>query len=88
MEKWELRPIVGRRTTLRPPPSNNPNNLNTPLPQIPIKIQAITIAANTVTGAPLILEFDKIFLRPAILPENDITFSTQELSAWAAGIWA
>jgi hypothetical protein len=32
----------------------------------------------------LVLEFDKIFLGPAVLPEIDITFNAQELSAWAA----
>jgi len=42
---------------------------------------------NAVTGAPLVLEFQKIFLRPAVLPESDITFTAQELSTWAARIW-
>ena len=51
------------------------------------QIQEITLVQNTVTGAPLILEFEKIFLRPAVLPESDITFTTQELSTWAARIW-
>jgi hypothetical protein len=82
MEKWELGPST-RLLSFRQPP----NNLNKPILQIPTKIQEITIVSNTVTGAPLVLEFDKIFLRPAVLPETDITFTAQELSTWATGIW-
>jgi hypothetical protein len=83
IEKWELAPRTGRRLTLRS--ATNPlNHLPT---QIPTKIHEITIVQNTVTGAPLILEFQKIFLRPAVLPESDITFTAQELSTWAARIW-
>jgi hypothetical protein len=80
IEKWELAPMIGRR----PPTRAFPNN---PPPPIPTKIHEITIVQNAVTGAPLVLEFDKIFLRPAVLPETDITFTAQELSTWAAGIW-
>jgi hypothetical protein len=94
IEKWEHAPN-GRLLPLRTPP-NNPNNL---IRQIPTKIQEITIVSNTVAGAPLpaaiggpftvtrvplVLEFDKIFLRPPVLPETDITFNVQELSDWAA----
>jgi hypothetical protein len=79
IEKWELAPRVGRVLTLRV----RSNNLNHRTQQTPTKIQEITIVSNTVTGAPLVLEFDKIFLRPAVLPETDITFNVQELSTWA-----
>jgi hypothetical protein len=75
IEKWELGPRTGRQLTFRS------------TQQIPTKIQEITIVSNTVTGAPLNLEFDKIFLRPAVLPESDITFTAQDFSAWAARIW-
>jgi hypothetical protein len=78
IEKWELASIVGGQLTLRSA-SNNA--------QIPTKTQEITIDPNAVTGAPLILEFEKILLRPAVLPETDIAFSAQELSTWAARIW-
>ena len=67
--------------------SNYLNNNNISPPQIPTKIQEITIVSNTVTGAPLVLEFDKIFLRPAVLPESDLIFTGQELSVWAANFW-
>ena len=83
IEKWELAPMIGRR----PPIRAFPNAPNIPRPLIPTKIQKITFVQNTVTGAPLVLEFNKIFLRPAVLPETDITFTAQELSTWAAGIW-
>ena len=44
---------------------------------------------NTVNGAPLTLEFRKIFLRQAIPPlENDFTFTAQELLAFATNLWA
>jgi hypothetical protein len=81
IEKWELAPMTGRRLGLRSA-SNYLNNNNVP-PQIPTKIQEITIDRNTVTRAPLVLEFAKIFLRPAVPPEIDITFTGQELLNWA-----
>jgi hypothetical protein len=98
IEKWEHAPS-GRPLPLRTPPNNLNNNPNNLIRQIPTKVQNITIVSNTVaggplpaviggpftvTGAPLVLEFNKIFLRPAVLPETDITFNVQELSAWVA----
>jgi hypothetical protein len=59
--------------------------------QSPTQIQAITIDpnSNTVNGAPLTLEFRKIFLRQAVPPlEHDFTFTAQDLSAFATNIWA
>ena len=51
--------------------------------QIPTQIQEITIMSNdSVTGAPLVLVFQKIFLRPAVLPQSDITFTAEDLSSW------
>jgi hypothetical protein len=82
IEKWELGPSTGLLS-----PRQRPNNFNNPIPQVPTKMQEITIVQNTVAGAPLALEFDKIFLRPAVPPETDITFTAQELSTWAAAIW-
>jgi hypothetical protein len=93
IEKWEHAPSRRLLPFRTPPnnPNNNPNNLTR---QLPTKIQETTIVSNaplpvtggpfTVTRAPLVLEFDKIFLGPAVLPEIDITFNAQELSAWAA----
>ncbi len=86
IEKWELAPIGERRPSTRAFP-NDPNFVPQNRPQIPTKVQEIVIDQNTVTGAPLVLEFQKIFLRPAMPPESDITFTEQELSDWAADFW-
>jgi len=40
-----------------------------------------------VVGAPLLLEFDKIFLRAPVPPEQDFTFSALELAEWAHNVW-
>jgi hypothetical protein len=93
IEKWEHAPS-SRLLPLRTPN----NNANILIRQLPTKVQEITIVSNivtgrplpitegpfTITGAPLVLEFDKIFLRPAVLPETDFTFNVQDLSDWAA----
>jgi hypothetical protein len=78
IEKWENRPV----------PANRPATRSTTR-TIPTQIQAITIDsdANTV-NAPLTLEFEKIFLRPAVPPlEHDFTFTTQDLLRFAARFW-
>jgi hypothetical protein len=81
IEKWELALIdEGRRVTRLHPRTQS---------LIPTKIQEITIMPNSsVTGAlPLVLEFQKIFLRPAIEPEDDISFTVEDLSGWADTFW-
>jgi hypothetical protein len=75
IEKWELAPPDPTRPCTR---SNQ---------QTPTKVYEITIDPNNITGAPLVLEFQKIFPRPAIHPETDFIFTVQELSSWAADIW-
>jgi hypothetical protein len=80
IEKWEHRPV---------PPSYPPTRSNTT--QIPTKIQTISIDSNSniVDGAPLTLEFRKIFLRQAVPPlEHDFTFTRQDLLAYATNLWA
>src|SRR5947207_798809 len=52
-----------------------------------IKVKEITINPNTVTGAPLILHFQKYFLRQPTPPEADIVFSAQDLSDFSASLW-
>jgi hypothetical protein len=84
IEKWELAPVAGSRPNTR---AFSTLNIPPPPPQMPTQIQVITIDPNTVTGAPLVLEFEKIFLRPAVLPESNITFTAQELLTWAARVW-
>lgn len=40
------------------------------------------------TGAPLVLEFDKVFCRQPVPPlEQDILFAQQELEQWAQMLW-
>jgi hypothetical protein len=89
IEKWENRPVP----TNPPVPTNRPatRSITRPYPQTPTQIQAITIDSNsnTVNGAPLTLEFRKIFLRQAVPPlEHDFTFTAQDLSIFATNFWA
>ena len=93
IEKWENRPVPANpnrpatRSITRAAPNPPPNQP----PQTPTQIQAITIDSNsnTVNGAPLTLEFRKIFLRQAVPPlEHDFTFTAQDLSAFATTFWA
>jgi len=87
IEKWELAPVAERRPSARAFP-NNPDIPPQDRPQIPTKIQAITINPNSITGpTPLVLEFQKCFLRPAVPPEGDFIFTAQGLSDWAAYYW-
>jgi hypothetical protein len=92
IEKWENRPIPANP----PVPANRPATRSmtraaaTP-PQTPTQIQVVTIDSNsnTVNGAPLTLEFQKIFLRQAVPTrgEHDFTFTAQDLSDFATDIW-
>jgi hypothetical protein len=52
---------------------------------IPTEVQEITILLdNTISGSlPLVLRFQDVFLRPAVLSEGDITFTAEDLSEWA-----
>jgi hypothetical protein len=89
IEKWENRPVP----TNPPVPTNRPatRSITRSYPQTPTQIQAITIDSNSniVNGAPLTLEFRKIFLRQAVPPlEHDFTFTAQDLSAFATDFWA
>ena len=81
IEKWELG-LVERPTT----PAVSSNTQHTP--QVPTCVQAINIDHDTVAGAPLTLEFEKIFLRPPMLPESNLVFTAQDLTAWANDFWA
>jgi hypothetical protein len=100
IEKWENRPVPANppvpsnrpatrsMTRAAATPPNQPPQAPT---QTPTQIQVIAIDSdsNTVNGAPLTLEFRKIFLRQAIPPlEHDFTFIAQDLSAFAANMWA
>ena len=83
IEKWENCPVPANRPATR--------SMTRAAAQTPTQIQAITIDSNsnTVNGAPLTLEFRKIFLRQAVPPvEHDFTFTTQNLLAYATNFWA
>jgi hypothetical protein len=80
IEKWQNSPAPARPITRANP---GPPNLN----PIPTSIQQITITPNRVTGAPLVLHFENIFLRQPIAPETDITFTANELAAFETYFW-
>ena len=88
IEKWENRPVPANRPATRSitrAVATSPN----PPPQTPTQIQAITIDSSTVNGAPLTLEFRKIFLRQAVPPlEHDFTFTAHDLLTFATNFWA
>ena len=88
IEKWCLQP----RT-----PAAQVTRDNAP---VPTKIQELTITQNSpiptppgtiatyaVTGAPLILEFEKLLLRAPVLPEGNVIFTAADLQAWAGEFW-
>jgi hypothetical protein len=88
VEKWCL-------PQARPGPVTRAN------PRVSTKIQELTITQNppipppqgtiptyTVTGAPLILEFEKLLLRVPVPPEGDVIFTAAELQAWVAAFWS
>src|SRR4051794_19288041 len=90
IEKWEHRPVPANVSATRSMTRAAANPPNQPS-RSPTQIQAITIDSNsdTVNGAPLTLEFRKIFLRQAVPPlEHDFTFTAQDLSAFATNFWA
>jgi hypothetical protein len=80
IERWERAPLAGRRLTTRAS-SNNPNV------EVSTKMQEVDIDPNGVIGAPLILEFQKVFLRQAVPPEGDFIFTAPDLASWAADFW-
>jgi len=54
---------------------------------IPQQTQELLITPNSLDGAPLILEFEKVFLRPPVAPEEDIVFTAPLLTKWATKVW-
>jgi hypothetical protein len=85
IEKWENRPVPANRSATRSITGVAGNA------QTATRVQAITIDSNSniVDGAPLTLEFRKIFLRQAVSPvEHDFTFTARDLSVFATTFWA
>lgn len=73
IEKWELgpAPLIRSGPVTRASASNSVGE--------PVCMQIIEVTRTGTTGGSLILEFDKIFLRPPNPPENDLIFSVEEL---------
>jgi len=84
IEKWSnVTPLTTRPATRAHP--------IIPVPTMQNKIDVVGVPTQppsyAVTGAPLLLEFDKILLRAPAPPEGDIIFTAGELSQWAASFW-
>ena len=81
IEKWECTPATGTRAT----------RSNRPPAQIPTNVHTITIDANGVNGTPalpLVLHFQNLLLRQPTPPEQDLTFTVQDLQTLSNNIWA
>jgi hypothetical protein len=88
IEKWENAPAPARPITRANPGPPIPISIPTLIQQITIRPNATgAIRPNEVTGAPLVLEFDKIFLRQLIEPQTDFTFTANELADFATYLW-
>lgn len=81
IEKW----ISGSSAGTRVSPRLTQAVFPTRTVQISID-QSATLSITT--GAPLVLEFDKVFCRQPVTPlEQDIIFTKQELEQWAQMLW-
>ena len=85
--------IIIEKWTTGPPPAGRRSSRHTP-PQVPQIEQEITITrtppntfAITSGTAPLILEFSRLFLRPAVGAEHDIMYTQADLVDIAAAIF-
>ena len=87
-------PVTRARSTANTHANTNTNTT------VPVKIQELTIVQDppiphppgtiptyTVTGAPLILEFEKLLLRAPVPPEGNVIFTAADLQAWAERYW-
>jgi hypothetical protein len=98
VEKW----VTATATATSRPATRahpNPNSSQVPMAETVITITRNTSAPTTgapqpapppqytVTGAPLLLEFEKILLRPPVAPESDVIFTKADLESWAADFW-
>ena len=70
IEKWELMPAARLHATRA-----NPN----PTQMIPAAVQEIEVHPRMVTGAPLIITFENLFLRQPGPAEGDFIFDATEL---------
>ena len=83
IERWENADRPGRPVT-----RSNPAQIPMMMQEITIRPNAAgAITLNEVTGAPLVLNFNKIFLRNPTAPETDFTFTANELADFANYFW-
>ena len=81
----QQRKITIEKWCLQPPPANMPNTRQRPN-LVPTRMQQIIITT-VVIGAPLVLEFRKIFLRAPMPPEADIIYPAAQLLAFVNFWW-
>jgi hypothetical protein len=81
IEKWELRaPPLGRSGPVTRSAANNSIG-------VPESVQIVEVTPNGTTGGPLVLEFDKIFLRAPTPPEMDVIIADQQLESVAESLF-
>jgi len=100
--KWCLAPPSGNRPATRASNANSPIptrmqqisiTQNPATPQTGTTVRpAVTVQPGTavpyaVAGAPLILDFQSVLLRPPVPPEGDVVLGAVDLSLWADGFW-
>ncbi len=78
IEKWERAPAPDDYPATR---SVTADTL------VPIKIQEVDILSESLPGSSLVLGFEKVFLRQAVLPETDIAFDPEDLAQMAETLW-
>lgn len=77
IEKWEMRNVPNPSPTRAYSGDERPS---------PTNIHEVDIIGGSVTGAPLILEFGKIFLRQPDPGQGDIIFTEHDLVAYATEV--
>ena len=77
IEQWEMPAVLNQRVTRA-----HPHPVGTVT-----KINEVDIIGGIATGAPVTLDFEKIFLRPPGPGEGNIVYTAQYLKRWAASIW-
>jgi hypothetical protein len=101
IEQWCMSPPTGLRPITRANANANPNAIANATRLIPTKRQELTVIHDppipplpgtiptyTVTGAPLILDFDKLLLRAPVPPEGNVIFTAADLQGWAQYLWS
>jgi hypothetical protein len=83
LEQWEMTtpPPSQRRTR-----SSAPNIESAEAVPVPACVKEIDITATEATGQPLVLGFEKLFLRPPVGQEGDFIFYTEDLVDLSEGL--